>query len=488
MEALKGLEPAGVWKFFEEISGIPRGSWNEKAVSDYCVAFAKERGLEVYQDKAWNVIIIKEATAGYEEKEPMILQGHLDMVCEKTPDCSLDLKKDGLKLKVDGDYVYAEGTTLGGDDGIAIAYALAILDDDSIPHPRLECIFTTCEEVGMEGASALDVSPIHGHTVLNLDSELEGTFLTGCAGGCRVVCTLPVQMEVARGLSVRLRIHGLQGGHSGVEIDKGRGNASVLMAELLSALEGQVNYQLVRIDGGQKDNAIPRECTAELLFPMSREEGSCTESLKHAKELIAKREAEWKQEYVLRDPGLKISVEETGEWTGLVFSEEARKKTLALLLGLPNGIQSMSADIEGLVETSLNLGILETVDEGVRLSFALRSSLKTAKDHLVQKLKVMMEYAGGTAVTTGDYPAWEYRRDSRLREDCVRIYKELFGREPKVEAIHAGLECGILASKLPDMDCVSMGPDILDIHTTEERMSISSVERMWRFILRVLER
>ena len=279
MGVLSALKPEGVWKYFEAICGIPHGSGNEKAVSDYCVSFAKERGLKVWQDEAWNVVFVKEASAGYEDREPLILQGHLDMVCEKKPDCDLDFEKDGLRLAVDGDDVYAEGTTLGGDDGIAVAYALAILDDDRILHPRLEAVFTTNEEVGMDGASALDVSMLKGHTVLNLDSEEEGILLAGCAGGCSAGIALPVLREQRRGVKLLLTVDGLKGGHSGAEIDKGRGNANRLLAAVLTELRKEINCGLILAAGGQKDNAIPRESRAELLI-----------SEEHAEDTIQKAE------------------------------------------------------------------------------------------------------------------------------------------------------------------------------------------------------
>lgn len=480
MGILKGLKPEGVWKYFEELCGIPHGSYNEKAVSDYCVAFAKKRGLEVYQDDAWNVVIIKEASAGYEDAEPLILQGHLDMVCEKKLDCDIDFMKDGLRLKVDGDYVYAEGTTLGGDDGIAVAYGLAILDDDSIVHPRLEVIFTTCEEVGMEGASALDVSMLKGHTVLNLDSEEEGTLLVGCAGGCSAAVTLPVQRVKEHAVHVRLTVDGLQGGHSGAEIDKGRGNANLLIVRVLTELKKKVDYGLVSVAGGQKDNAIPRESRAELLVSPDQIE-IVRDFCKNCDQIL-------KKEYAATDPGVTLTAEAMGEKDMDVMDEASCQKALSLLLSLPNGIQTMSGDIKGLVETSLNLGALKTEDSSILLRYAVRSSVGTAKDWLTDKMRLIAEFHGGTMELQGIYPAWEYRRDSKLRDDMVRIYEQMFGTAPKVEAIHAGLECGILASKISDLDCVSMGPDLLNIHTTEEKACIASVERMWNYVLEILKR
>lgn len=484
MGVLSALKPEGVWKYFEEICGIPHGSGNEKAVSDYCVAFAKERGLKVWQDEAWNVVIVKEASEGYEDREPLIIQGHLDMVCEKKPDCDLDFEKDGLRLGIEGDCVYAEGTTLGGDDGIAVAYALAVLDDDRIAHPRLEAVFTTNEEVGMDGASALDVSMLQGHTVLNLDSEEEGILLAGCAGGCSAEIVLPVPREQKHGVRAVLTVDGLKGGHSGAEIDKGRGNANRLLAAVLSELKKEVDYGLILAAGGQKDNAIPRESHAELLFPEEQAE----DALSKAESVCAALQERLKEEYGAADPGLSVRLQRTETGDAEVFSEEAFAHARTLLTALPNGIICMSRDIPGLVQTSLNLGVLRTEPDALVLRYSIRSSVGAEKEALTDTLRQTADQEGASVKLNGDYPAWEFRKDSPLREDCIRIYKELFGREPKVEAIHAGLECGILASKIPDLDCVSMGPDMSGIHTTEERLSISSVERMWRYLLELLKR
>lgn len=480
MSVLSNLKPAGVWKFFEELCRIPHGSHNEKAVSDYCVAFAKERGLSVWQDDAWNVIMVKEASKGYENAEPVILQGHLDMVCVKKPDCDLDMEKEGLRLAVEGDYVYAEGTSLGGDDGIAIAYTLAILDDDSIPHPRLEAIFTTCEEVGMDGAIALAPSMLKGHTMLNLDSEEEGIFLVSCAGGVSMDITLPVQRTSGKGTGAVLTVEGLLGGHSGAEIHKGRGNANLILARVLACLAKEVDYQVISLSGGLKDNAIPRESSAKLLL--------AADSAEQAKAFCEAYSQVLQKEYASTDSGVTIRLELTGEEKAEAMASDSFKKALMLLLSLPCGVQAMSGEIEGLVETSLNMGILETRDQELYFCYSLRSSVSSAKEWLAEKLRLIAEFYGGTVSLRGAYPAWEYQKDSPLREDMVRIYEKMFGKQPKVEAIHAGLECGVLSSKIPGLDCVSMGPDILDIHTTEEHLSISSVERMWEFILAVLKR
>ena len=477
MAVLDQLEPKNVFRFFEEMCAIPHGSYNTKAVSDWCVAFAKARGLEHYQDEMNNVILIKEASAGYEETEPVILQGHLDMVCEKAPGCEKDMDREGLDLAVEGDYIYAEGTTLGGDDGIAVAMALAALDDDSLPHPRLEVILTTEEEVGMDGAMALDVSPIRGRKMLNLDSEAEGIFTVSCAGGSMAACGLPVARAPFGGDILRVRVEGLTGGHSGAEIHKGRANASMLLGRLLLAMAAETELRLVSADGGLKDNAIPVAAEAVVAAADGRK----------AKAAAERMAACFQVEYRRSDPMLTVTAEETAAaW--LPMDAASTERTLCLLACAPNGVQTMSQDIHGLVQTSLNLGILKTEENAVTASFCIRSSVDSEKEMLKDRLACLLAQLGGRVSFSGEYPGWAYRPDSPLRELMTEVYREQYGREPKVEAIHAGLECGLLAGKLPGLDCVSIGPDLLEIHTPREKMSISSVQRVWAFVREVLKR
>lgn len=477
MAVLEHLEPKNVFRFFEEMSAIPHGSFNTKAVSDWCVAFARERGLEHYQDEANNVILIKEASAGYESAEPVIIQGHLDMVCEKAADCAKDMAAEGLDLAVDGDWVCARGTTLGGDDGIAVAMALAALDDDSLPHPRLEVILTTEEEVGMEGAAALDVTPIRGRKLINIDSEEEGIFTVSCAGGLRTGCVLPVHREAFDGSVLSVAIGGLAGGHSGVEIHKQRGNANMLLGRVLRSVSKVTELRLICAGGGQKDNAIPAESGAVF----------AVEDSAAAMAAVADIEAIIKRELQTADPGVYIRVS-PAEARQLPMDEESTKRILCLLTCAPCGVQAMSLDIPGLVQTSLNLGVLETAESHVRASFSIRSSVASEKELIRDRLVCLVEMLGGSVSFSGDYPAWEYRKDSPLRELMIEIYKEQYGAEPKVEAIHAGLECGLLSAKLPGLDCVSIGPELRDIHTPRERMSVASVQRVWAFVLEVLRR
>ncbi len=492
MSVLEGLEPKNVFRFFEEITKIPRPSYKEEKISRYLVDFAKERNLEHYQDNLGNVIIIGEAAPGYEKVDPIILQGHMDMVCEKEPDCFIDFEKDPLTIKVQGDEITAEGTTLGGDDGIAIAYALAILDSDSIPHPRLEFVCTVSEEVGMEGAKGIDVSVLKGKKLLNLDSEEEGQMLVSCAGGCRADCILPAEWKETKGQEVTIEVTGLRGGHSGAEIDQGRANANTMMGRILLELSQVYSYRICRLEGGSKDNAIPRECKAGLL--VKKYTGRDKKHTKKSEKGLAKKleadvreiESRIKKEFSAADPDIQILVSAGDAVTQKALTKKAGQKAVTLINLMPNGIQRMSDDIEGLVETSLNLGVLSLDEEKLSLRYAVRSSVGTAKEFLVKKMECLMETLGGTLERAGDYPAWEYRKESKLREDMIRIYKEMYGKEPRVEAIHAGVECGILAGKIEGLDAVSIGPDMSGVHTTEEKLGISSTKRTWDFILKVI--
>ena len=477
MPVLDHLEPKNVFHFFEELCAIPRGSGNTKAISDWCVDFAKARGLEYHQDQWNNVIIIKEASSGYETAEPIILQGHLDMVCEKALGCEKDMAREGLDLAVEGDTVYAKGTTLGGDDGIAVAMALAVLDDNSLPHPRVEAVFTVDEEIGMLGATALDVSPLRGRTLLNLDSEDEGVFTVSCAGGCLARCLLPVRREKFGAEILTITVGGLQGGHSGTEIDKGRGNACMLLGRALTACGRETELRLVSVSGGWKDNAIPRTATAVV---------AVADAWK-AKAVCARLDAVLKSEYKMTDGDIFLSVERTAAEEA-PMDEVSTRRVLCFLTCAPNGVQVMSAGIPGLVQTSLNLGILTTEQDAVAASFCVRSSVDSQKQMLVERLTCLTEPLGGTVAVSGDYAAWEYRPDSPLRERMIEVFREQYGHDPKIEAIHAGVECGILAGKLPGLDVVSIGPDLTEIHTPRERMHIASVQRTWALVTELLKR
>lgn len=480
MRVLGHLEPKKVFYYFEEICKIPHGSGNLDGISSYLAQFAKDRGLFHIRDASNNVIIVKEASAGYESVLPIILQGHMDMVAVKKKDCDIDLEKDPLRLKVDGDYVYAEGTSLGGDDGIAVAYILAILDSEDIEHPRIEAVITTDEEVGMEGATAIDLSMLQAKRMLNIDSEEEGILLTSCAGGMRMDCHIPVKKEPCQdGAFLRVSVSGLQGGHSGTEINKEHANAIKLLGITLHQLRKKIPFRLADIGGGEKDNAIPREAAAVVCLAKEHKESFIAELQRIA--------AEEKNEKKSKEKHLCIRAEEIRQDATDVFSDESTNKILSFLVLLPNGVMAMSADIDGLVETSLNVGILKTCDREVIASSAIRSAIETAKHKVGLQLETLTGIFGGYTETHGAYPGWQFDPDSKLRADMVRIYREMFDKDVQVEALHAGLECGIMISKIAGLDCVSFGPDIHDIHTTEERLSISSAARMWAYLLAILK-
>lgn len=479
MGVLSGLEPKSVFGYFEEISRIPHGSGNVGRISDYLVQFAKERGLFCIRDEWKNVIIIKEAAPGYEEEPPVILQGHMDMVAVKKPDCDKDMQTEGLELEVNGDLISAKNTSLGGDDGIAVAYCLALLDSDTIKHPRLEVVLTVDEETGMDGARAIDLSMLKGNRLLNLDSEEEGIFLTSCAGGARVKCSLPLTQTRMYGISYEVTVGGLKGGHSGSEIHKERGNSNCLFGRLLWTLCGRLEMGLVSVDGGLADNAIPRQTKAVLLV-QEKDSGAFAG-------MVDTVEAQVAQELATKDADVFFHVKEIGRGEALCYSVQDTFRAGAFLAALPNGVQAMSADVEGLVETSLNLGILTCDAGGLKADFSVRSSVESAKHALIEKIQAVTELAGGTSAVTGDYPGWKYRVDSPLRDKMVAVYERMYGQKPKLEAIHAGLECGILGSKIPDLDGISFGPDMKDIHTTEETLSISSTARVWEYLIKLLE-
>lgn len=479
MAVLDHLEPRGVFHYFEELCAIPHGSGNTKLVSDWLVSFAKERNLEHYQDELNNVIIIKEASVGYENAEPVILQGHMDMVCEKAPDCTKDMAVEGLDLAVDGDTVLARGTTLGGDDGIAVAMMLAVLDDDTMCHPRLECVFTVDEETGMEGAMGLDVTPLKARRLLNLDSEDEGVFTVSCAGGNLTTCEIPVKRApypFAGGVCLTIRVEGLLGGHSGAEIHKGRANANVLMGRILFNVAP--NLRIVSVNGGLKDNAIPVSAAAVV----------CVKDPDFVRVTCGTLEAAFRNEYAVTDPDIRVFVDAGGE--GLPMDWPSTKHIITLLTCCPNGIYAMSPDIPGLVQTSLNLGILATAEDHVTVSFCVRSSIESQKEMLVEKLCQLMTTMGEnvTLSVAGDYPGWQYRHDSPLRDLMTEVFTEQYGYAPKIEAIHAGLECGLFCGKIPGLDCVSVGPDMQDIHTFRERLHIASTQRLWAMVVETLRR
>ena len=477
---LNGLEPAAPLFWFEKLCSIPHGSGNTKEISDFCVDFARERGLECYQDEANNVIIKKPGTSGYEASAPVILQGHLDMVCQKKPGCDIDFLHDGLRLKTDGEYVWADGTTLGGDDGIAVAMTLAVLDSDSISHPPIEAVFTVDEETGMLGAAVLDMARLSGRRMINIDSEVEGVFTVSCAGGLRADVRIPVSREMLITSSAKIVISGLRGGHSGVEIGKNRASSNALAGRVLDAVIEKCGAQLVSLSGGSADNAIAAH--SEMVVAL------CEKDLPLLESAVSELNGAFRNEYAVSDPDISVCVAEvsSGEVSALCTAD-TRKVCDALLI-LPQGIQAMSQDMPGLVETSLNLGILTLENDYLRAAFSVRSSVSSRKKMIARRLERIAAILGGSIEYSGDYPAWEFKRGSGLCQTLEEIYLEQYGSKPDVVAIHAGLECGLFSAALPGLECVSIGPNLFDIHTVSERMEIASVLRVWNFLLKALER
>ncbi len=466
MGKLTHLQPTRVFHYFEEICGIPHGSGDTARISDYCVAFAKAHGLAYHQDALGNVIIKKPATAGYERHPAVILQGHIDMVCEKAPDCPIDFATDGLSVDTDGEFVFAHGTTLGGDNGIAVAMAFAILESTDLPHPPLEVLLTVDEETGMYGAEGFDPAFLEGKLLINIDSEEEGVLTVSCAGGARAELSLPVTYAPNTALCWQVEVGGLQAGHSGIEIDKGRLNANVVMAQFLQSID----CRLVTIAGGQKDNAIPVSCTAVIACDSDPTAAAAAFAAAHR---------------VDGDPNLTITVTPAAASTAMEAASSAA--ALTLLTTVPNGIQSMSADIDGLVQTSLNLGILTTDGDTLRASFAVRSSVGVEKTALLAHLERLITSMGGSYASHGHYPAWEYRKESRLRDVMCAVWEQKYGEKPTVAAIHAGLECGLFCEKIHGLDAVSIGPNMWDVHTCRERLSVASTARVYAYLCDVLK-
>lgn len=478
MSVLNGYEPAKVLGFFEEICQIPHGSGNTKQLSDWLVDFAKARNLEHYQDELNNVIIIKEASAGYEGSEPVILQGHIDMVCNQEESCTKDMATEGLDLAVDGDLLYAEGTTLGGDDGIAAAFMLAMLDDDSLAHPRVEAVFTTEEETGLYGAEAIDVSPLKGKRFINIDSEDEGIVTVGCAGGVTGIGSVPFGREAFDGQAFEVKIFGLRGGHSGTDIIFGQENAAKVLGRLLYELQEETGARIVSLEGGVADNVIPTSASALIVVPSA--------SAAKAHEVFDACKATFAHEFKV-DPDFDMTLSET-DCALDPMDADSCQRVLAYLIGTPNGIEKMTHGIDKLPQTSLSLGVLRTLEDAVEYVFCIRSAVDSECEMLARRLECQIKPLGGTLRREGPYPGWEYQADSPLRDLICEVYKEQTGKDMIVEAIHAGLECGYFSGKMPGLDCVSIGPDVNDVHTPNETLSISSTQRTWELVKEVVAR
>ncbi|NLL72878.1 MAG: aminoacyl-histidine dipeptidase [Clostridiales bacterium] len=476
---LEEMDYKGIFKYFSEISKIPRGSGNEGEISEYLVSFAKEHNLEYNKDSAMNVIIIKEASPGYENEPTIMLQGHMDMVCEKLKEGTHDFLKDPIKLVVKGDFLHADGTTLGADNGIAMAYMLALLSDKELKHPRIEAVITSDEEVGMNGAKALDLSSSKAKYLINLDSEEEGYLLASCAGGLTGTINLPLKRVTENGKKIKISIGGLKGGHSGMDIVSNRSNANKLLARLLFDLREKSSYGVIHMEGGYKDNVIPREAFAELVID--------TDKYSEVSDNITKIMETFKHELVSSEPELDFTIEDMGDGEYTPVHSISFEKLLFLLIQIPYGVQVMSSEIEGLVESSLNLGIFRLEEDQAVICNSVRSSKGSYKYFISNKLEYLANFLGGEYVLRSEYPAWEFNNDSKLREHLQLHYKEMFGKEMKVEAIHAGLECGLIAEKVPGLDIVSIGPDMFRVHTIDEKLDIPSTIRVYKFLERIIE-
>lgn len=474
---LGDLNPALVFKYFEEISQIPRGSGNEKEISDFLYKFAKDLNLEVIQDEFLNILIRKPATEGYENCPGIILQGHMDMVCEKNKDVNHDFEKDPIDLRIIDDMIYANGTTLGADNGIAVAMSMAVLASDNLSHPSLEVLITSDEEAGMTGAMNLDGELLKGKYIINLDSEEEGYLLVSCAGGNRSYVSLPLTYKPVddNKQALLIEVKGLLGGHSGMDIIKQRANSNVVMGRILNLLD--VDYDLVEVNGGSKNNAIPRECEAKVVVNKKQ--------IDDLKASLSKIEEILKNEFKTTDPGLKLIVEETS--IDKVMTDECKSKTILLLNLIPNGIQTMSMDIDGLVESSTNLGVVKTADNQISFESAVRSSVATLRQSINDRTKLLADSVGATLEITDGYPAWEYAKNSKLEQICVDVYEKLTDKKPVITAIHAGLECGLLLDKMNGAEAISMGPNMFEVHTPNEHLSIPSVKNVWEYLVKVLE-
>ena len=476
---LKNLKPKQVFHYFEELTAIPRCSGNENQVSDYLVGFAKARKLKVFQDKALNVIIKKPGTAGYEKSPGVIIQGHMDMVCGKTEKSSHDFTKDPISLKIDGDFLRANGTTLGADNGVGVAYGLAILDAKDIPHPPLELLITTNEETGMHGAAALTTAHLTGKTLLNIDAEEEGVFLVSCAGGVILISEFTPRWKKTPNSNsgLRINISGLKGGHSGLEIIQQRANAIKLLGRTLDAARNAGDFYIAAISGGSDHNAIAKEAQVTL--------AASAAVLKKIKAIVIDFSKELKKEFASADPDLQVAVAAVDK-VATHLGGGSTGRLIDFLLIAPNGVQSMSPDLENLVESSLNFGVVEQSGESIKITISIRSCIDSIREEITRGIEALAKMVKAKTSRISAYPAWYYQADSKIRDVCVSVYKDVSGSDAKIQAIHAGLECGLLKEKLPETDMISFGPNLCNVHTTDEHLSIRSVANMWAFLTALL--
>ncbi|MBQ9132430.1 MAG: aminoacyl-histidine dipeptidase [Clostridia bacterium] len=469
-------KPASVFRFFEEISAIPRGSYHEEKIADHLVAFAKARGLECYRDELHNVFIRKPATPGQEGRAPILFQGHTDMVCEKNGDVEHDFLQDPLKLYVDGKFLRAKGTTLGADNGIAVAMMMAMLDGEISAHPAIECLFTTAEEVGLNGAQGFDYGRVSARRMINMDSEALGWITAGCAGGVRSDLTLRADVEPFAGEALEIRLTGLMGGHSGENINCGRANANKLMGRLLATLIASCDARLMHLEGGSKDNAIPRECCAVVAVA----------DAERATDLLTDAAMQIAGELSAEDRNFSATVE-SADAEAVMWSRADTERAVAILSCAANGVLAMSRDVKGLVETSRNLGVVTTEGDEVSFVFSSRSSVESRLDASILELDTLAKLTGCASRHYSRYPGWDYAKNSAVRDAYLAAYRDVTGKEAQINVIHAGLECGIIRSKVSDMDMISIGPDMRDIHSPDEALDLDSTEIFWNTVVRLVE-
>ena len=478
---ITGYEPAKLFHYFEEISAIPRESGNEKGISDYLVAFAKEHGLWFYQDDVYNVIIKKAASAGAEAAPAVMLQGHIDMVCDKLGTVEHDFTKDGIDLVVKDGVLTANGTTLGADNGIAVALMLTVLDDDTLAHPALECVFTTDEESGLVGAETLDKSQIDARIMINLDSEEEGVATVSCAGGVVVTYTRPATREHKAGSLLTLEISGLLGGHSGADIHLERGNGNLIMARIVERLMLAGEPALVSFNGGTKDNAINRECKAELVYA---DHAAAEAGAELARDIAAKVAVELET----YDPGFTCDVAVADDAEVEAIDQDTALAFVRAIRLAPNGVMRRNLAADGAVDVSSNIGVVATSADEVKILLSPRSSITSLQEEFKDRLQTLADVLGFDAKFEFEYPGWSYAEHSPVRDVFVDTYRELFDSELRIESIHAGLECGLFAEALDGLDAIAVGPTLKDVHTPDESMELASSERFYQLLVAVLKR
>jgi dipeptidase D len=477
--AVEGLKPELVWKYFAAISKIPRGSKNEAAISRYVVDTARSLGLAAKADKLGNVVVRKPASRGFEGRATIVLQGHLDMVCEKNNDKVHDFLKDPIELVRKGNTLMANGTTLGADNGIAVATNLAIMESQSLEHGPLELLFTIDEETGLTGAANLEPAFLEGKTLLNLDSEEEGALYVGCSGGRDTIGTWKLETDPmpAQSMTAVVKVTGLHGGHSGLEIDKGRGNAIKILGRVLLAL-GDQGVRVSSLAGGNKHNAIPREAEAVVVVPKKKWDA--------ARGVVEEWNSIVKAELASVEPDLVVSIQAHSVKRANVLKKGLQRKVLQTMTALPHGVTKMSADIPGLVETSTNVAVIRTEKKSLSLATSQRSSVASEIKEIAQTVAAIFAMGGAEVVASDGYPGWKPNMDSAILSVAKKTYQQLYHKDPEVKAIHAGLECGIIGERFPGMDMISFGPTLEGVHSPDEKIYIDTVERFWTYLLGIL--